>query len=328
MAFGFWLLAFGFWLKKIFCSIQLKIKRKEYRENALNFFELELELEINMSIVIIRQDDKIDFWKSALQEAAPGIKIYSYLEDHPADEIEVALVWKHPKGTLAKYPNLKYIGSCGAGVDFIFEDESTPKHLPITRVVDMMLANDMSEYVVGAIFSHIKNFYAYKINQTKALWKPKKYHRIADFTVGILGLGALGAVLANDLVRFGFKTQGWSKSRKMIEKVATFAGKEELPQFLSNTDILICLLPLTSETTGILNKALFKQLPKDAFVINVARGGHLVDYDLIEMIDNGHLSGATLDVFHQEPFAATHHFGNRIRFFLLYSFLLPSSLFI
>jgi glyoxylate/hydroxypyruvate reductase A len=161
-----------------------------------------------VSIVIIRQDDKIELWKKALQEAAPDIEVYSHLEPHDADEIKVALVWKHPKGSLVKYKNLEYIACSGAGVDFIFEDDSTPKHLPISRVVDTYLASDMSEYVVAAIFSHLKRFYEYKINQTKSHWEPKQYHRIADFKVGILGLGALGTVLAQDLIRFGFKTQG------------------------------------------------------------------------------------------------------------------------
>lgn len=261
-----------------------------------------------MSIVIIRQDEKIPLWKAALQKAAPEIKVYSYLEAHPKEEIEVALVWKHPKGTLVDYPNLKYIASSGAGVDFIFEDESTPKHLPITRVVDTMLANDMSEYVIAVIFAYLKNLNTYKIEQTKAIWKPKTYKRISDFTVGILGLGALGTVLANDLVRFGFKTQGWASSKKEITRVSTFEGKEQLGDFLSTTDILVCLLPLTEETTGILNKKLFQQLPQSAHVINVARGGHVVDDDLIEMIDAGHLSGASLDVFHQEPLSPNHPF--------------------
>ncbi len=261
-----------------------------------------------MSIVIIRQDDKIDLWKQALQQAAPEIKVYSYLEDHPIEEIEMALVWKHPEGTLSKYPNLKYIASSGAGVDFIFSDESTPKNIPITRVVDTVLASDMSEYIVAVIFSFLKNLNTYKIAQTKSVWKPKAYHRITDFTVGILGLGALGKVLAKDLVRFGFNTQGWSASEKSIAGVTAYAGNKELSSFLSTTEILVCLLPLTDETSGILSKTLFEELPQGAHVINAARGGHVVDTDLIEMIDNGHLSGASLDVFHQEPLPTTHPF--------------------
>lgn len=261
-----------------------------------------------MSIVIIRQDDKIQRWKEALQKAAPEINAYSYLEEHPADEIEVALVWKHPEGTLSKYKNLKYIASSGAGVDFIFKDENTPKNLPITRVVDAMLASDMSEYIVAVIFSYLKNLNTYKIAQTKDIWIPKPYRRISDFKIGVLGLGALGSVLANDLVRFGFKTQAWSASEKSFEGLTTFDGKDQLSTFLSTTDILVCLLPLTTTTKGILNKALFQQLPHGAHVINAARGGHVVDADLIEMIDSGHLSGASLDVYHQEPLSREHPF--------------------
>jgi len=261
-----------------------------------------------MSIVIIRRDDKTNLWKEALQKAAPDIKVYSFLEDHPKHDIEVALVWKHPEGTLSKYPNLKYIASSGAGVDFIFADESTPKNLPITRVVDTMLAIDMSEHVIAVIFSYLKNLNSYKIAQTKAIWKPMPYRRISDFKVGILGLGALGSILAADLVRFGFRTQGWSTSQKSIEGVVTFGGKDQLAEFLATTEILVCLLPLTNETEGILNTALFQQLPEGAHVINVARGGHLIDADLIEMIDNGHLSGASLDVYHQEPLSSEHPF--------------------
>ena len=263
-----------------------------------------------MSIVIIRQDDKIELWKKAIQAADPSIEVYSYLESHDKAAVEVALVWKHPKGSLAAYPNIKYIASSGAGVDFIFEDETTPENLPITRVVDTVLATDMSEYVIAAIFSFLKHLNVYKTDQFHKTWKPRPYHRISDFTVGIMGLGALGAVLANDLVRFGFKTQGWANSHKELPSVKTFHGKNELDGFLSASHILICLLPLTNDTSGILNATLFQKLPKGAYVINVARGGHLVDMDLIEYIENGHISGATLDVFHQEPLPTNHPFWN------------------
>lgn len=261
-----------------------------------------------MALIIIRQDGKIDFWKQALKAESPELEVYSYLEDHPKDKIEMALVWKHPEGSLAEYPNLKLIASNGAGVDFIFEDSNMPENIPITRIVDTKLAEDMSEHVLAVILSHLKNLDAYKLQQTQGVWKPRNYYRISEFTVGIMGLGELGGVLANDLVRFGFKVQGWANSHKSIEKVKTFAGDEELPKFLSSSEILVCLLPLTDKTTGILNASLFEQLPKNAFVINVARGGHLVDDDLIAMLDNGHLSGAGLDVYHQEPLPTSHPF--------------------
>jgi len=261
-----------------------------------------------MSIVIIRQDNKIATWKKALQEAAPDIKIYSYLEDHDADEIEVALVWKHPENSLSKYKNLKYIASSGAGVDFIFEDVNRDKTLPITRVIDTMLAADMSEHVLALIFNQLKNLSRYKLDQVQGTWSPQPYKRIADLTVGVLGLGALGNDLVRQLVQFGFQTQGWSNSQKSIEGVATYSGTTELNKFLNTTNVLVCLLPLTPLTKGFLNKELFEKLPKGAFVINVARGGHLVDEDLVEMLDNAHLSGASLDVFHEEPLDPSHPF--------------------
>ncbi len=261
-----------------------------------------------MSIVIIRQDHKIELWKNALTKANPEIKVYSYLEEHSHDEIDVALVWKHPEGSLKPYKNLKYIASGGAGVDFIFEDPDLPKDIPITRVVDDVLASDMSEYVTGAIFSYLKNFNRYNIDQINSIWNPLGYRRIADFRVGILGLGTLGQALAKDLVTFGFQTQGWSNSKKSLPHVNSFVGQQELDAFLATTEILVCLLPLTPQTKGILNKTLFKKLPKGSYIINVARGGHLADQDLIDMIDKGHLSGACLDVFHEEPLPENHPF--------------------
>ncbi|TFG72305.1 MAG: glyoxylate/hydroxypyruvate reductase A [Flavobacteriales bacterium] len=256
----------------------------------------------------MRQDDKIETWMTAIKAAAPEIPVYSYLEDHPKDEIDMALVWKHPEGVLNQYSKLKCIASSGAGVDFIFEDRSAPENLPITRVVDPMLASDMSEHVIALIFGYLKNLNQYKIDQLNRVWNPLPYHRITDFTVGILGLGELGKSLAKDLYHLGFKVQGWSQTKKTIEGVLSYSGSEELPLFLKGTQILICLLPLTVETTGFLNSNLFQQMPKGTYVINVARGGHLVDNDLLEQLETGHISGAALDVYHQEPLPLDHPF--------------------
>ncbi|MCJ7466461.1 MAG: glyoxylate/hydroxypyruvate reductase A [Maribacter sp.] len=260
-----------------------------------------------MAIVIIRQDHKIDAWKTALKAADPNIPVFSYLEDHPVSQIDMALVWKHPQGTLNRYPNLKCIASSGAGVDFIFKDDY-PKKIPITRIVDTMLANDMSEHVIAVIFSYLKNLGQYRLDQIRGIWKPIDYHRVSDYTIGILGVGALGAVLAKDLRNYGFQAQGWARSKKDIAGLPMYVGDGQLPSFLAGTQILVCLLPLTGKTTGILNKQLFGQLPQGAYIINVARGGHLIDTDLVEMIDSGHLSGACLDVYHEEPLPNTHPF--------------------
>jgi glyoxylate/hydroxypyruvate reductase A len=269
-----------------------------------------------MAIVIIRQDGKIEAWKKALKERNPSIAVYSYLEDHPKQDITMALIWKHPHGSLSVYPNLKCIASSGAGVDYIFEDASAPKDIPITRVVDPYLASDMSEHVLAVILAELKNFNVYKLQQVNSEWNPKNYRRIKDVTVGIMGLGELGALTANDLLKFGFTVQGWSRSQKELKNVKTFAGPDTLDAFLQSTEILVCLLPLTPETEGILNKELFARLPKGAYIINVARGGHLVDKDLLEALDANHLSGACLDVYHQEPLSKDHPFWQHPKIFM------------
>ncbi|MGB5429940.1 2-hydroxyacid dehydrogenase [Eudoraea sp.] len=261
-----------------------------------------------MAIVIIRQDNKIDSWKKALIAKAPDISVYSYLEEHPKEEITLACVWKQPVDALKQYPNLKCVASFGAGVDFIFKDKSVPEHIPITRVVDPVLASDMSEFVLALILSYFKNLNNYKIDQSKKVWQPREYKRISDTTVGIMGMGVLGEKLAEDLVKNRFNVIGWATSPKIIPGIEVYTGDNEKNTFLSRSNILICLLPLTKETTGILNNKLFKELPKQAYVINVARGGHLVDEDLLEYINNGHLAGAGLDVFHEEPLPFEHPF--------------------
>ncbi|MGC1516495.1 MAG: glyoxylate/hydroxypyruvate reductase A [Maribacter sp.] len=261
-----------------------------------------------MAIVVIRQDDKLELWKNALLQADAGVKVYDYLKEHPKEDITMAVIWKHPVGALSPYPNLKCIASAGAGVDYIFEDPTRPKGIPITRIVDPYLASDMSEHVVSVILAHLKNLNAYKAQQIKKVWKPMEYQRIKEVTVGILGLGELGAQTATDLISFGFQVQGWSRSKKNIPHVTSFSGKEELATFLESCNVLVCLLPLTPETEGILNKDFLSQLPKNAYLVNVARGGHLVDGDLIMLLDNGHLSGACLDVFHKEPLPKAHPF--------------------
>jgi glyoxylate/hydroxypyruvate reductase A len=261
-----------------------------------------------MSIVIIRNDNKSMAWKEAFLKADPDLEIYTYDEAHEPGEISMAMVWKPPHGVLSEYPALQAIASLGAGVDFLFEDEALPEGVPITRVVDPVLAADMSEFVIGVILAHIKNLLVFKQVQPQRKWQPMEYRRINEVTVGIMGLGELGTQLAGDLVRFGFNVRGWARSEKSMTGVYCFAGDKDLASFLSGTELLVCLLPLTPATLGILNKKLFAKLPQGAYVINVARGGHLVEEDLLEVLDQGQLSGAFLDVFAQEPLPEDHPF--------------------
>ncbi len=261
-----------------------------------------------MAIVVIRQDGKTDIWKKALQAHSPDVTIYGFNDPHPKEEVTMAIVWKHPQGILANYPNLQCISSFGAGVDFIFDDPGLPKGIPVTRVVDPFLASDMSEFVIAQIFSYLKNLKHYALEQEQRIWRPRPYRRISDVTVGIMGVGALGSVLAQDLLQLGAGVRGWASSAKKETAYPIYKGNEGLGVFLKACNILVCLLPLTAETRGILNKKLFESLPAGSFVINVARGGHLVDEDLLQMLNSGQLSGAALDVFHEEPLPEDHPF--------------------
>jgi len=261
-----------------------------------------------MAIVLIRQDGKLDLWKNAFLQQYPDLPVFHCKESHLEEEITMAIVWKHPEGSLAKYPNLKCIASFGAGVDFIFEDTSRPKNVDITRVIDLALAADMSEYVVGAIFGYLKNMDLYRQYQHQSSWDPKSYTRISDHTVGIMGAGTLGMTLAKSLISMGFKVVGWSRHPKEGKGLKIYNGASGKTNFLNQTTILVCLLPLTDATKGILNKETLSLLPAGAYLINVARGGHLVEDDLIPLIDSGRLSGACLDVFQQEPLPKEHPF--------------------
>ncbi len=261
-----------------------------------------------MAIVLIRQDGKLGIWKKAFLDQYPDLPVYHFEEEHPEDEITMAVVWKHPEGSLKAYPNLKCIASFGAGVDFIFKDPTRPKGVTITRVVDDALAGDMAEYVITAIMGHLKNMNTYARDQENGVWAPRPYSRITDHTIGVMGIGTLGSHLGGKLKEIGFKVVGWSKNSKTLPDIRVYHGDSSRNDFLAQCSVLVCLLPLTPETEKILNRETLSQLPRGAYLINAARGGHLKEEELIPLLDSGQLSGACLDVFDEEPLPKNHPF--------------------
>jgi glyoxylate/hydroxypyruvate reductase A len=242
-------------------------------------------------------------WLGPLAEIAPDLKVRVHGRDTFAiEDIDYVLTFRPPHGFIKTLPKLKAVFSLGAGVDGILSDPEYPKRIPLIRFVDHSLSREMAQYCVLHVLMHYRMQRFFDRAQADHRWRqallPK---RAADTRIGILGLGEIGSLAAQRLREWDFDVAGWSRTRKQVPGVQSFAGEEELSAFLGRSDILICLLPLTPDTRGILNAKLFAQLPKDAFVINVARGGHLVEEDLIAAIDTGHLSGATLDVFNTEP---------------------------
>jgi len=261
-----------------------------------------------MAILIICDDRDLTPWINALKAIDHNIDIRIYPEEGDIKEIEFIICWKHPYGILKRYPNLKAITSLGAGVDHLFADPDLPLNIPIARIVDPELAQAMSEFVIGLIFNHIRSLSDYIQLQKQKTWKSKPFNIARNVRVGIMGMGILGTDLARKLSVIGFQVSGWAQSKKELEFAQVYVGDSDLPAFLSGSNILVCLLPLTPKTKNILNKKLFEQLPDQAYLINVARGGHLVDEDLMEMIDRKKIAGAGLDVFRQEPLPLDHPF--------------------
>lgn len=266
-----------------------------------------------MSVTIITQGKDLTPWVKALKEKRPALDVRIYPDDTNREDVEFALAWNHPIGAFKHYPNLKCISSMGAGVDHILKDPDLPKAAIITRITDPNLAKDMAEFTTALVMNHVRGLSSYKVAEQRQAWEPGKYLRVEDVTVGVMGVGVLGASVASRLKELGFKVVGWARSAKQLDNIEVHVGQDALDAFLATSDILICLLPLTKETANILNRNTFMKLPKGAFIINVARGEHLVEQDLMEMIDAGHLSGASLDVFREEPLPGHHPFWQHPR---------------
>jgi len=266
-----------------------------------------------MSVLIVAPGRDTELWVKALENQHPGMNIYTYPGEHDKEEVEFALTWNHPRGLFKNYPNLKVIASMGAGVDHILSDDSLPENVRVTKVIDETLTEDMGDFVLSQVMNHIRNLHGYVKSQYKKQWDRSQYKRPQDTRVGVMGLGVLGNAVAEKLHKNYFKVSAWSRTQKDCENFTCFHGKDQLADFLHNSEILVCLLPLTKDTENLLNEDLFDMLPQGAYVINVARGEHLVEHDLMKMIDNGHLSGASLDVFREEPLPEEHPFWEHDR---------------
>lgn len=244
-----------------------------------------------------------EIWTTHLSRQMPELDI-RLAPDKP-DDIAYCVAWKPKPGSLAALPKLKVVFSMGAGVDGIVADPTFPRHVPLARVVDDTLSQGMSEYVVLSVLYWHRRQHDFAALQRSGKWRQLMAPRADAVRVGIMGFGVLGQAAATPLKALNYRLSAWSATPKRMEGVRCFHGEDQLGEFLGESDILVCLLPLTSETRGILNAATFAQLPRGACVINCARGGHLVEEDLIAALDGEHLRGVTLDVFQTEPLPAT-----------------------
>ena len=266
-----------------------------------------------MTMLFLAPKLKGDSWLKHIRNQDAGIELRVWPEVGRAEDVIFAMCWQHPFGELKKYPSLKCIASLGFGVDHVLRDPDLPAGVPVTRIVDQGMIDAMSAYVLTAVLSYTGQFHLYRQDQAQKQWKARRPKHPREVRVGIMGLGNLGADAARKLRSLGFPVSGWSRTAKALEGISCFTGNEGLEGFLSRTDILICLLPLTPATAGILNRQTLSQLPAGAYVINAARGEHLVEEDLLAALERGQISGACLDVFRKEPLPESHPFWSHPR---------------
>jgi glyoxylate/hydroxypyruvate reductase len=245
-------------------------------------------------------------WADRMRESMSGRSVRVWPDMGDVSDVSYAAAWLPPANVLKDLPNLKVIFSLGAGVDAILSDPTLPRDVPIVRVNDPDLTMRMSEHVLMHVLMHHRQQRRIENNQRSRIWDGFPTHAASALRVGVMGLGILGQDAARKIAMMGFPTAGWSRTRKTIASVECFAGEAEIDAFLARTDVLICLLPATAETDGILNLALFRKLshrgPFGApIIINAGRGRQQVEGDILAALDSGELFGASLDVFRKEP---------------------------
>ena len=240
-------------------------------------------------------------WNDVFSEAMPGMPVRDWADPGDMADIEYAFVWAPEPGALRKFPNLKCIFSIGAGVDHLLKDPDLPDGVPIVRMVEPELTQGMSEYVTMHVLRYHREVPALEQQQRDKVWHELIAPTAPSRKVGLLGFGVLGQDAARVLRVLKFDLASWSRTPKRVAGVQSFYGADGLGTFLARTEILVCLLPLTAKTQGILNRDLLAKLPRGACLINAGRGGHQVEEDILAALDSGQLAGATLDVFLTEP---------------------------
>lgn len=260
-----------------------------------------------MALVIRVGDEKLELWRQTLQQALPELLCYGWDECFDPHCIDYAVVWQPPHSGLRRFPNLRAVFSIGAGVDHIFSDPHLPP-VPVMRLAGTELTQRMVEYVTWQALNCLRRQTELAAQQRRRHWEPLSTTLASDWTVGVMGLGLMGQAAAKALATIGFQVRGWARSAKALPGVRSYAGEAALDDFVAGCQIVVCLLPLTQQTTGILNRRLFAQLPQQAWVINAGRGEHLVETDVLAALDAQHLAGAVLDVFHEEPLPQDHPF--------------------
>lgn len=252
-------------------------------------------------------------WLQPLAEAVPGAEVVMWHEDLPAQDAEIAVVWGPPAGLFERERKLRVAFNLGAGVDALFRLPTLPADLPIVRLEDAGMAVQMAEYAAHALVRASRQFDRYENLQRQGRWQPLPELDRSLWPVGVLGMGVMGARVASSLAGLDYPVAGWSRSGNAPEGVQAFGGRDSLDAFLGRTRVLINTLPLTDDTRDLLCRETLSKLLPGAYLINMGRGAHLVEEDLLALLDSGHMAGATLDVSRTEPLPADHPFWTHPR---------------
>lgn len=265
-----------------------------------------------MSVAIYTKNEKQSArWQEVLRRELPDLSIEVYPSIKDFSKIKLLVCWKPYKGLIERFPNLKAIQSLGAGVDHIFKENTVASGIQVSKVVDHQLRQDMWEHALSIIMADMKNLRLYQERQKEKIWKPKRYKRMKDVSIGILGLGSIGSYVASRFAEMGFSVQGWSRSDKDIDGVESSCGEAGLKNLCSSVDYLVNILPLTEATRGILNDDLFSLMKPSSYLVNIGRGAHVVEEDLLKCLEEEVIRGAALDVFSTEPLPENSAFWHR-----------------
>ena len=266
-----------------------------------------------MRILLYRGDGVIEPWARDFAQALPQAETVAWQEGQSLEPCDYAVLWAPTPALLDQLSRAKAIFLMGAGVDAILKFGDALPDVPVIRLGDAGMGEQMAEYVAYAVLRYFRRFDEYEQQARQGMWNPLAARKKEEFTVGVLGLGKLGIPVVQALRQLGFPVRGWSRSSKDLPGVECFAGMEALDDFLRGTRVLVSMLPLTPETTNLLDRARLSALPEGAYVINVARGAQVAEPDLLALIRSGHIAGATLDVFRNEPLPAPHPFWSEPR---------------
>jgi len=254
-------------------------------------------------------------WARFFAERAPDMPFRLWPDIGDPVDVRYLVTWVPPDDIATTFPNIELVFSVGAGVDQ-FDASKLPPHIPLLRMLEPGIAETMVEYVTMAVLALHRDLLHFINQQKEQVWREIRITPSKRRRVGVMGLGQLGQAVLDRLKAFGFPLSGWNRSPREIDGVTCYSGVAALTEFLAQADILVCLLPLTDETRGILNANLFARLPRGAGLVNVGRGPHLVEADFLAALDSGALSGAVLDVTEPEPLPAGHPFWSHPRILL------------